>query len=54
MPASITRVGKCTAVVDPQTDGRQRLVEAVNVLLRDGRADHRRKPGRGRQRPGAV
>jgi undecaprenyl diphosphate synthase len=37
MPASITRVGKCTAVVDPQTDGRQRLVEAVNVLKRDGR-----------------
>ena len=38
MPASVTRVGKCTAVVDPHTDGRQRLVEAVNVLLRDGRA----------------
>jgi hypothetical protein len=37
MPASITHVGKCTAVVDPQTDGRQRLVEAVNVLKRDGR-----------------
>lgn len=36
-PASITRVGRCTAVVDPQTDGRQRLIEAVNVLLRDGR-----------------
>jgi hypothetical protein len=38
MPASITRVGRCTSVVDPQTDGRQRLVEAVNVLQRDGRA----------------
>lgn len=38
MPASVTSVGKCTGVVDPQTDGRQRLVEAVNVLLRDGRA----------------
>lgn len=37
-PASITRVGKCTGVVDPQTDGRQRLVSAVNVLRRDGRA----------------
>ncbi|MEY2580989.1 MAG: undecaprenyl diphosphate synthase [Ilumatobacteraceae bacterium] len=37
MPASITRIGKCTTVVDPQTDGRQRLVEAVNVLKRDGR-----------------
>jgi Putative undecaprenyl diphosphate synthase len=37
-PASITRVGRCTGVVDPQTDGRQRLVSAVNVLLRDGRA----------------
>ena len=37
-PASIIRVGKCTAVVDPQTDGRQRLVEAINVLQRDGRA----------------
>jgi undecaprenyl diphosphate synthase len=37
MPASVTRVGKCTGVVDPQTDGRQRLVEAVNVLRRDGR-----------------
>ena len=36
-PASITRVGNCTGVVDPQTDGRQRLVEAVNVLRRDGR-----------------
>ncbi len=36
-PASITRIGKCTAIVDPQTDGRQRLVEAVNVLKRDGR-----------------
>jgi hypothetical protein len=34
-PASITRVGRCTCVVDPQTDGRQRLVEAINVLLRD-------------------
>lgn len=38
MPASVTRVGKCTGVVDPQTDGRQRVVEAVNVLRRDGRA----------------
>ncbi len=38
MPASITRLGRCTGVVDPQTDGRQRLVEAVNVLRRDGRA----------------
>lgn len=37
-PASITRVGRCTGVVDPQTDGRQRLVGAVNALLRDGRA----------------
>ena len=36
-PASITRVGRCTGVVDPQTDGRQRLVGAVNVLRRDGR-----------------
>ena len=36
-PASITRVGRCTGVVDPQTDGRQRLVAAVNVLRRDGR-----------------
>jgi Putative undecaprenyl diphosphate synthase len=38
IPASITRLGRCTGVVDPQTDGRQRLVEAVNVLRRDGRA----------------
>lgn len=38
MPASITRVGRCTGVVDPQTDGRERLVGAVNVLRRDGRA----------------
>lgn len=37
-PASITRIGRCTAVLDPQTDGRQRLVEAVNALRRDGRA----------------
>ncbi len=37
-PASITRVGRCTGVVDPQTDGRQRLVAAVNVLRRDGLA----------------
>jgi undecaprenyl diphosphate synthase len=37
-PASITRVGRCTAVVDPQTDGRERLVSAINVLRRDGRA----------------
>ena len=37
-PASITAVGNCTVVVDPQTDGRQRLVAAVNVLRRDGRA----------------
>ncbi len=36
-PASITRVGGCTGVVDPQTDGRQRLVGAVNALRRDGR-----------------
>jgi Putative undecaprenyl diphosphate synthase len=36
-PASITRIGRCTGVVDPQTDGRQRLVAAVNVLRRDGR-----------------
>jgi undecaprenyl diphosphate synthase len=34
-PASITTVGKCTAVIDPQTDGRQRLVDAVNALRRD-------------------
>ena len=38
IPASITRVGRCTGVVDPQTDGRQRLVSAVNALRRDGRA----------------
>ena len=38
VPASITRVGKCTGVIDPQTDGRRRLVEAVNVLYRDGRS----------------
>jgi hypothetical protein len=37
IPASLTRVGRCTGVVDPQTDGRQRLVEAINVLRRDGR-----------------
>jgi putative undecaprenyl diphosphate synthase len=37
-PASITRVGGCTGVIDPQTDGRQRVVDAVNVLRRDGRA----------------
>ncbi|HEY0518190.1 MAG TPA: undecaprenyl diphosphate synthase family protein [Ilumatobacteraceae bacterium] len=36
-PASITRIGRCTAVVDPQTDGRQRLIAAINVLRRDGR-----------------
>src|SRR4051812_27469149 len=38
IPASITRIGKCTAVVDPQTDGRLRLVGAVNTLIRDARA----------------
>ncbi len=38
LPASITRVARCTVVVDPQTDGRQRLVGAVNALVRDGRA----------------
>src|SRR3954453_4371047 len=37
VPASITRVGRCTGVVRPQTDGRRRLVEAINVLHRDGR-----------------
>jgi hypothetical protein len=37
VPASITRVGRCTTVVDPHTNGRGRLVEAVNVLHRDGR-----------------
>jgi hypothetical protein len=37
IPASITRVGRCTAVVDPQTDGRQRLVEAIDALVRDRR-----------------
>jgi undecaprenyl diphosphate synthase len=37
VPASITRVGRCTTVVDPHTNGRRRLVEAVNVLHRDGR-----------------
>jgi undecaprenyl diphosphate synthase len=37
VPAAITRIGACTAVVDPQTDGRQRLVEAINSLRRDGR-----------------
>ena len=36
-PASVTRIGRCTGVVDPQTDGRQRLVSAINVLRRDGR-----------------
>src|SRR5258706_4034967 len=35
MPASITRVGKCTAVVEPQTDGRQRLVRAGKAFERD-------------------
>jgi undecaprenyl diphosphate synthase len=35
VPASITRVGGCTVVVDPHTDGRHRLVEAVNALRRD-------------------
>ena len=35
--ASVTRIGKCTAVVDPQTDGRLRLVGAVNTLIRDAR-----------------
>jgi Putative undecaprenyl diphosphate synthase len=38
IPASITRLGRCTGVIDPQTDGRERLVSAVNVLRRDGRA----------------
>lgn len=38
VPASVVRLGRCTAVIDPQTDGRQRLVEALNVLRRDGRA----------------
>ena len=38
IPASITRVGRCTVVVDPQTDGRERLVGAVNALRRDRRA----------------
>src|SRR4051812_40326328 len=37
-PASITRVGRCPGVVDPQTDGRRRLVEAITVLPRDGRS----------------
>jgi len=37
VPASITRIGHCTTVVDPHTNGRRRLVEAVNVLHRDGR-----------------
>lgn len=37
IPASITKVGRCTVVVDPQTDGRQRLVDAVNALRRDRR-----------------
>jgi undecaprenyl diphosphate synthase len=36
-PASITRIGRCTCVVDPQTDGRQRVIGAINVLRRDGR-----------------
>jgi hypothetical protein len=35
--ASVNRIGRCTVVVDPQTDGRQRLVGAVNVLQRDHR-----------------
>lgn len=38
MPASITRIGRCSVVIDPQTDGRQRLVGAINALVRDGRA----------------
>ena len=38
IPASITRVGGCMVVVDPQTDGRERLVDAINVLRRDRRA----------------
>ena len=37
IPASITRVGGCTVIVDPQTDGRERLVDAINVLRRDRR-----------------
>jgi undecaprenyl diphosphate synthase len=36
-PASISRVGSCVGIVDPQTDGRHRLVEALNVLRRDHR-----------------
>ncbi|HSB87324.1 MAG TPA: undecaprenyl diphosphate synthase family protein [Ilumatobacteraceae bacterium] len=36
-PASISRVGNCVGIVDPQTDGRHRLVEALNVLRRDHR-----------------
>jgi undecaprenyl diphosphate synthase len=36
--ASITRVGKCTVIVDPHTDGRERVVGAVNALRRDRRA----------------
>ena len=38
IPASITRVGRCTVIVDPQTDGRERLVGALNALRRDKRA----------------
>ena len=38
IPASIVRLGRCTGVIDPQTDGRQRVVGAVNALRRDGRA----------------
>jgi undecaprenyl diphosphate synthase len=38
IPASIRRVGTCTAVVDPQTDGKHRVVQAINALRRDGRA----------------
>jgi undecaprenyl diphosphate synthase len=37
IPASTARVGTCTAIVDPQTDGRHRLVQAINVLRRDDR-----------------
>jgi hypothetical protein len=37
VPASITRVGSCTGVLDPQTDGRHRFVQALDALRRDGR-----------------
>lgn len=37
LPASITRIGSCVGIIDPQTDGRHRVVEAIRVLERDHR-----------------